>query len=120
MLRYFKAHPEIPNHYDAVKEPAITTSDLDDPVFRFSRIIQKNCILKYGWLAYDARTRIKIFGKHDAIEKEIAQELKSIMVDDTMTILHYSPEGYLDSVIVNIKPKTFSELPERFKELYYD
>lgn len=120
-LKYFEQTPEMPGHYKIKEAYRVTSSDLlENDFFRFSRIIQKNYIRDYGILVQNGIKRIQLFAKLGTDIDEFMKELFDLMVEDTMTILHYCPAGYIDVVITGVKPTTYGELPERFKELYYN
>lgn len=120
-LKYFEQTPEMPGHYKIKEAYRVTSSDLlENDFFRFSRIIQKNYIQDYGILVQNGIKRIQLFAKLGTDIDEFMKELFDLMVEDTMTILHYCPAGYIDVVITGVKPTTYGELPERFKELYYN
>lgn len=120
-MRYFRPHSSIPNHYDAVEALPVTTSDLtDSEYFRFSRVIAKNYIENRGMMLQDGRHRLHFYPRCNIRVDDFVNELLDIMIDNTMTILHYHPEGYIQTVITGVKPDMYRELPAQFKAYYYD
>lgn len=120
-LKYFEQSPEMPGHYKIKEAYRVTSSDLlDNDFFKFSRIVQKNYIKDYGILVQNGIQRIQLFAKFGTDLDEFMAEFCSLMIEDTMTILHYCPAGYIDVVITGVKPTTYGELPERFREFYYN
>lgn len=122
-------HPEIPNHFTIKQNYHLVTSDCKKPTFKWSRLIRKNYIHKHGFLGHLGieRIDIRLFyapPNGDDVKQvdhsQLADELQSLISEDTEAILHYSGLGEVICVITGVKPTMLSELSEQYSRNYYE
>lgn len=129
MNEIFIPHPEIPNHYHVKTGYFLVTSDMEQPFFRWSRLIRKNYLKDHGFLGHSETERINVelFKQRDTSEHytqldtdEVASALEALMVDGKETILHYCAQGQVISVITGVDYGTLGQLSEQYRQLYYE
>ena len=129
MLKIFKPHPEIPNHFVLEDGYYFVTSDVDRENFKWSRLIRDNYVPGYGFLGHHGTERIdfRVFKQTSEYAPlipidpvKVAEQLQEIMVEGTETILHYYDKGYVMSLVTGIDPAMLSQLSESYRRLYYE
>lgn len=129
MNKIFIPHPEIPNHYQVKEGYFLITSDMKQPIFRWSRLIRKNYLKDHGFLGHSEieRIDIRVF-KHENRPDEYAQldtvevaaELESLMVDGKETILHYRAQGEVMVIVTGVDYGMLNQLSDQYRQHYYE
>ncbi len=126
-------HDTIPQHYTVNPSYILQTSDMEEVYFRWSRMVHNNYIQDKGFLTNNPSKRIRLYGykrDHDntwmtevdpkTSQDEITLELLELLDQTKATLFHYSPEGYIRDIIINVDVNVLQELPEQYRSFYYD
>ena len=129
MLKIFRPHPEIPNHFVLDDGFYLVTSDADQEHFKWSRLIRDNYAPGHGFLSHHGidRINIRVFKQTSEYAPlipidpdKVAEQLREIMVDGTETIFHYYDKGYVMSIITGIDPGMLNQLAVEYRRHYYE
>lgn len=129
MIDIFIPHPEIANHYEIRPGYHLITSDQIMPYFKWSRMVRKNYIPGAGFLGHHETERIDIRvykqeSEFDPVvvldQNLVAEQLKSIMVDDRETIFHYYTQGKVQVIVTGVEHDIIGHLPEHYRYYYYE
>lgn len=126
-------HESIPQHYVVDTPWVLQTTDMTETYFRWSRMIHNNYIQHKGFLTNNPAKRICFYGfervrgtecevdlAKEVDPEAISNELLELLEPGKATLLHYSPEGYIRDIIVNVDVNALHALPEQYRPFYYD